>query len=98
MIDTATLAHRVVEHGGDAIEAMWNHGADILFAVSATDPFGDGAVARDPSLRPSQRQLQRAAAAAGARPGTLPGLGWDFFFSYTWISISPDDRWAVFPL
>jgi hypothetical protein len=97
VIDTATLSHRVIEHDGDAIEAMWNHGSDILFAVSAIDPFGTGAVARV-----HRYDLRGASFGSPLPPPTrtwaFPGLGWDFWFSYTWITISPDDRWAVFPL
>lgn len=97
VIDTATLAHHEIAHGGDTIEAMWNHGEDVLLALSVVDPFGPAAVAR--VHRYDLRTADFGAnLPAPAQTWELPGFGWDFFFSYTWISISPDNRWAVFPL
>ena len=97
VIDTRTLAHRVLPHGGDAVEAMWNHAGDVLIALSVTDPFGE---------RPSAKLLRydlRAHDLAQPLPAPtvvwqLDGYGWDLLFSFTWIGISPDDRWAVFPV
>lgn len=97
VIDTTTLGHQVIAHGGEAIEAMWNHHSDVLFAVSATEPFGDSPVVRIHRYDLTGADLA-AALPAPTRTWELPGLGWDFLFSYTWISISPDDRWVVFPL
>jgi len=97
VIDTATLGYQVLEHGGDLVEAMWNHQEDILIALSVTDPFGDAPVAR--LLRYDLRGADLATALPA--PSTLwelPGYGWDALFSFTWIGISPDDHWAVFPL
>jgi len=97
VIDTATLSHQVIEHGGQAIEAMWNHHEDILLALSVSDPFGN-----DPTARLLRYDLTAADPAAPLpEPSVvweLGGYGWDYFFSYTWIGISPDDQWAVFPL
>lgn len=97
VIDTGTLAHQVLDHGGDLVEATWNHDEEVLLALSVTDPWGDAPVAR--LLRYDFTGL--AAGAPVPAPSVaweLEGYAWDFLFSYTWIGISPDDRWAVFPL
>lgn len=97
VIDTATLGVQVLEHGGDLVEAMWNHDEDILLALSVTDPFGAEPVAR--LLRYDLRGADFTAALPEPTVAwELAGYGWDYWFSYTWIGISPDDRWAVFPL
>lgn len=97
VIDTSTLRHQVLEHGGDLVEAMWNHHEDVLLALSVSAPFGTTPVAR--LLR---YDLRGADFTAPLPPPTvaweLAGYGWDYWFSYTWIGISPDDHWAVFPL
>ena len=97
VIDTATLDYQVIAHGGEAIEAMWNHAEDVLLALSVSDPFADDPVAR--LLRYDLRD--RDPSAPLPEPDVmweLVGYGWDFWFSFTWIGISPDDAWAVFPL
>jgi hypothetical protein len=97
VIDTATLKHQVLEHDGEAIEAMWNHGSDVLLAVSVADPFSDHPVAK--LLRYDLAGVDLAAPLpAPTTTWQLGGYDWDFLFSFTWIGISPDDRWAVFPL
>jgi hypothetical protein len=94
VIDTATLAHQVVPHGGDAIEAMWDHNSDVLFALSVSDPFGPAATATILRFDISDP----TAPLTPTRTWQLPGYGWDYWFSFTWITISPDDHWALFPL
>jgi DNA-binding beta-propeller fold protein YncE len=97
LIDTASLDHHEVEHGGDAIEAMWNRTDDRLLAVSVDGAFEDA-----PAARMVRFDLRDADLAAGwPEPElelVLPGYDWDSFFSFTWVGVSPDDRWAVFPL
>ena len=97
VIDTTTLHHQVIPHGGDEIEAMWNHHADVLIALSVTDPFG-----AHPSAKLLRYDLTGAdldqPLPAPTVATELAGYGWDFAFSFTWIGISPDDHWAVFPL
>jgi hypothetical protein len=97
VIDTATLKHQVLAHDGEAIEAMWNHSSDVLLAVSVADPFTDHPVAK--LLRYDLAGVDLAAPLpAPTTTWQLGGYDWDFLFSFTWIGISPDDRWAVFPL
>lgn len=97
VIDTSTLEHRALVHGGEEIEAMWNHGEDVLFALSVTDPLEPTAVARVHRYDLRGADLS-AELPAPTRTWEVGGYGWDYFFSYTWISISPDNRWVVFPL
>jgi hypothetical protein len=94
VVDTRTLEHVVVPHGGTAIEAMWNHSEDRLLAVSSTNPFEPEAAVR--LLRWQVSSIEDWPDAD--IDISLAGYGWDFFFSFTWIGISPDDRYAVFPL
>lgn len=97
LIDLATLAHQVLPHDGDDIEAMWNHAGDVLLAVS---------VKLLPDGTPTAKLLRYDLTAhdfAAPLPSPsivwqLDGYGWDGLFSFTWIGISPDDHWAVFPL
>ncbi len=94
VIDANTLEHIVVPHGGTAIEAMWNNTSDHLLAVSATNPFSDNSTIRLLSWNVTSVQEFPAPSV----DITLPGYDWDFLFSFTWIGVSPDGRWAVFPL
>lgn len=97
VIETATLDARAIEHGGDAIEAMWNHHDDRLLVVSVTSPWTP-----DASARLLRYDLSAASIADGLPEPELAielsGYDWDLWFSFTWIGVSPDDRWAVFPL
>jgi hypothetical protein len=96
VIDTTTLDRAVVHHGGDLVEAMWNHAGDRLLAIAVDDPFG-----ASPTAHLLRWNAAGASVAAWPSPEldvTLHGYQWDTLFSYTWIGISPDDHWAVFPL
>jgi DNA-binding beta-propeller fold protein YncE len=97
VIDTKTLGHQVIVHDGDMVEGMWNHSEDVFIALSVTDPFGSHPVAK--LLRYDWRGVDFSQPLPGPTvEWSLAGYGWDFWFSFTWIGISPDDHWAVFPL
>jgi len=97
VIDTNKLGHQVIVHDGDMVEGMWNHHEDVFLALSVTDPFGDHPVAK--LLRYDWRGADfTQPLPAPTVQWSLAGYGWDFLFSFTWIGISPDDHWAVFPL
>jgi hypothetical protein len=105
IIDAATLERRVIPHDGEWLEAMWMHESDRLVAVVFYEMDTEGAHAR--ILSWSVESL----IAAQWKPDevtklwpspeldiNVPGVTGDFFFSFTWVGISPDDRWAVFPV
>lgn len=97
VIDLATLQHQVLAHDGDHIEAMWNHDSDVLLALSVTESAN--APPRAKLLRYDLTTHDfRQPLPAPTTLWQLDGYGWDLLFSFTWIGISPDDRWAVFPL
>jgi hypothetical protein len=95
VIDLATLEHQVLPHDGDYVEAMWNHNSDVLIALSVTETPA-------PRAKLMRFDLEGADLSAPLPEPTvlweLDGYGWDLLFSFTWIGVSPDDRWAVFPL
>jgi hypothetical protein len=95
VIDLATLEHQVLPHDGEYVEAMWNHDSDVLIALSVTETPA-------PRAKLMRFDLEGADLSAPLPQPTvlweLDGYGWDLLFSFTWIGISPDDRWAVFPL
>jgi hypothetical protein len=95
VLDLATLEHVVVPHGGDSLEAMWNRTGDQLLAISVKVP--------ENGAPPVARLLRWTVTSVRDWPEpdldvALPGYEWDFAFSFTWIGVSPDDRWAVFPV
>ena len=97
IIDLATLETRVLPQDTDALEGMWYQGEDVLLTVGVTDPFGESPAAR------IRRYDLRGMDGGDALPDpdldlALPGVDWDGLFSFTWITVSPDDRWAAFPL
>lgn len=111
ILDTRTLEARVVPHGGEWLEAMWLHGSDRLLSIVF---YGCGTVldcgeADDPSARILSWDVEAVASQGfpvgpdGLWPApdldvTVPGVTGDLAFSFTWIGVSPDDRWAVFPV
>lgn len=104
LLDMHTLSATVVPNGGGWLEAMWLHNTDELFVITFYDDYTTTAHARILSWR--MEQLTDG----GFSPGTsgfwpdprldidVPGASPDFFFSFTWIGISPDDSTAVFPV
>jgi hypothetical protein len=110
IIDSAILTRRIIPHNGDWLEAMWMNQSDELFAIVFYNMFEDGS---DPAAKPYARILSWSMAdvkagefqpdAEGFWPDrkldiTVPNVSGDLFFSFTWVGISPDDKWAVFPV
>lgn len=97
IIDLATLEAHLLPQDTDALEAMWNQDQDVLLTVGVTDPFQASATTR---IR--RYDLSGADLAVGLPEAdldvSLPGIDWDLAFSFTWITTSPDGRWAVFPM
>lgn len=105
VIDTATQDIGVIPNGGDWLEAMWANTEDRLLAVIFYDMWTDAiGHARIVSWRPdSGGGFFRDTDERGLWQDTdldipLDGVDGDFFFSFTWVGISPDDRYAVFPM
>lgn len=110
IIDAEILTRRVIPHNGDWLEAMWKNKSDELFAIVFYNMAEDGT---DPNLKPYARILswsmtdveagQFEPDAEGFWPDRkldiqVPDVTGDFLFSFTWVGISPDDKWAVFPV
>lgn len=108
IIDAEILTRRIIPHDGDWLEAMWKNKADELFAIVFydTDP-------NVPEHKPHARILSwsmEAVKAGQFKPDDtgfwpdrkldidVPNVTGDFLFSFTWVGISPDDKWAVFPV
>ncbi len=114
LIDAASpdLTTRLIPHDGDWLEATWLHEQDRLFAIvfhGTSDPSSSGSGAAGTHARIlswSLDQLEDADFKADesghwAEPELeipLPGVTSDERFSFTWIGVSPDDRWVVFPV
>lgn len=107
LIDSATHEIAVIPHGGDWLEAMWANTEDRLFAIvfgGAWDQDGGGEYACILSWRPrtgggffrdiDERGLWRDPELDIRVDGVIA----DFGFSFTWVGVSPDDRFAVFPV
>lgn len=112
LIDAASpdLDTRIIPHDGDWLEATWLHGEDRLFAIVfhgmdryyasgepgaharilswSMDRVADANFSIDPSGTWIEPDLDIA----------LPGVTGDPLFSFTWVGVSPDDRWVVFPV
>ncbi|MFO0588989.1 MAG: hypothetical protein U0441_15675 [Polyangiaceae bacterium] len=108
IIDNELLATRVIPHNGDWLEAMWKNKSDELIAIVFYDQ--DPNV---PESKPYARVLSWSMADVVAgewkpdESGFWPknkldlkieNVTGDAFFSFTWVGISPDDKWAVFPV
>lgn len=105
IINGATLETAIIPHQGEWLEAMWMHSQDEVLAIVFYD---------QDSMNPLARILSwnmDSVAAGGFKPDqmtgywptpkldiTLPGTAADFLFSFTWVGISPDDKYAVFPV
>jgi hypothetical protein len=110
IIDSEILARRVIPHNGDWLEAMWKNQSDELFAIVFYNMTEDP---NQPDQKPYARILSWSMAdvvagqfepdAEGFWPNRkldiqVPNVTGDFLFSFTWVGISPDDKWAAFPV
>lgn len=105
IIDTASLEPRIIPHNGDWLEAMWMNNSDKLVTIVFYDWDLPTAHARVlswsiQSVIDAQFQVDEL---SGLWPKPdmdidLPGVTGDLFFSFTWVGISPDDHYGVFPV
>jgi hypothetical protein len=110
IIDTEMLEPRIIPHNGDWLEAMWQNKSDRLLSIVFYG-IGEGAPS-DPTkqyariVRWSMEDVkagQFEPDGSGFWPKAeldieVPGVTGDLAFSYTWVGVSPDDHWAVFPV
>lgn len=103
VIDATTLESTIVPHDGTWLEMQWLNGSDRLVAIVFTGT-GASAHARILAWNVEGRNLPDLKPdASGLWPSPLldvdvTGVDMDMLFSFTWVGISPDDRYAVFPV
>jgi hypothetical protein len=110
IIDTETLEPRIIPHNGDWLEAMWQNKSDRLLSIVFYGMDQEAPI--DPKKQHARiLRWSMADVKAGqfAPDGTgywpkreldidVPGVTGDLLFSFTWVGMSPDDHWAVFPV
>lgn len=108
ILDAEILTRRIIPHNGDWLEAMWKNQSDELFAIVFYDMNDDSPDAK-PRARILSWSMEDVKAGQFMPDDTgfwpdrkldieVPNVTGDFFFSFTWVGISPDDKWAVFPV
>jgi hypothetical protein len=97
VIDPITFEHQTIATDADEIQAQRDHHSDTLLAIEVSHASSGEATATllryDLTGYTASQPLP-----APQVEWSLPGYDWDQWFSFTWIGISPDDHWAVFPL
>lgn len=108
IVDAANLSRRIIPHNGDWLEGMWANKSDELFAIVFYD--ADPNVAGDVPRARIMKWSMEDVVAGDFKPETdgfwpdrkldvtVDNVAGDGLFSFTWVGISPDDRWAVFPV
>lgn len=108
IIDGEILTRRIIPHNGDWLEAMWKNKSDELFAIVFYNMYQNQA--GQPSHARILSWSMEAVKAGEFKPGAdgfwpdrtldidIPNVTGDFLFSFTWVGVSPDDKWAVFPV
>lgn len=104
IIETATLSTVEVPHNGEWLEAMWLNGSDQLLAVVFYNMWNANAYARlvlwsIEDVRTGNFALDGDGLWQNPELDIrVPGASGDMAFSFTWVGVSPDDRYAVFPV
>lgn len=110
LIDTETYDTVVVPHDGVWLEAMWANGGDVLVAMidyeltwGFQEPDPEAARMRFVAWDVAQLAANGFPTDAGlfADPifdVTVDGVTRDSAFSFSWVGIDPEDRYAVFPV
>jgi hypothetical protein len=104
IIDTETLNIYALPHNGDAVEAMWLNGSDTLAAIIFYDVGSAAPYARviewsiSTLINRNFPVDSRGLWAESLSETILEGAEPDLLFSYTWIGVSPDDRYTVYPV
>lgn len=100
LIDSESLETRVIPHGGDMIEAMFANEQERLVAISLDSTTHKARLLSwdIPTLEQNDFEENGGIWEHADIDVSIDRVEWDSFFSYTWVSISPDDRLAVFPV
>ncbi|MFO0552736.1 MAG: hypothetical protein U0271_30370 [Polyangiaceae bacterium] len=101
VIDSHTLAPRVIPHGGDWLEAMFtNQGDRLLAIVFYEDVHRARILSWDMNVLEAQgfTELPTQEWSGADLDVSVEGVDPDLFFSFTWVGISPSDKYAVFPV
>lgn len=107
ILDTQLLTQRVVPHNGYWLEAMWKNQTDELFAIVFYDIDSKNALPARARILSWSMEDVVAGKFEPAEDGFWPArkldvevshVSPDMLFSFTWVGISPDDKWAVFPV
>lgn len=90
MVHSSSLETALVPQDGFMPQGVWNRTSDRLWTVAM-------------GLSPAWARVRRQRVDAVDEYETeidvyLDGFGCDPKFDYSWVAVSPDDRWAVFPL
>lgn len=105
VLDASTLVPKIIPHNGEWLEAMWMNKSDRLAAIVFYDM--DKPTARARILSWTMQSVVDAGFAPDQASGfwpkpeldiDVPGVTGDILFSFTWVGVSPDDRYAVFPV
>ena len=106
IIDTESLDIVEFPHDADWLEAMWTHGDDRLVAALFYDQFTEDARARvlvyefasdGPAPLLQQQPDETGVWSAPSIDVWLDDTNMDYFFSFTWLAVSPDDRYVAVP-
>jgi hypothetical protein len=104
VIEMDNLEQHVIPHAGDWLEAMWFNSSDVLLSAIF---YASGAPSAHARLLAWDIETLAASGFETGPDGlwaepvldaTVPGAEMDFFFSYTWVGISPDDGYGVIPV
>lgn len=107
VVDLETRTTEVIPHDGFWLEAMWLKHTDTLFAVIfyADDEETDADETRARVVSFPMNEVERCGFSVDA--GTwcgraldveLPGASPDWFFSFTWLGVAPDDGVVAVPV
>jgi len=105
IVDTKTLRPRVVPHKGDWLEATWLNESDrLVAAIFNAGTEGAPATVRIVSWTVDDvagRDYSTDTSGVWANPDldhVIQGKQRDAWLSFTWLGVSPDDRWLVVPV
>lgn len=105
IINAATLERNIMPHNGEWLEGVWMNTSDRFVSIVFYHANTQQAKARVLSWSMEKVAVDgfKTDEATGFWPSPeldidLPGVTSDFLFSFTWVAVSPNDRYAVFPV